>query len=152
MAPRLKIFQWSDGFHVFTVATGSRPKALAAWGVRQDLFASGLAREVKDSPDAEAATAAPGEVIERRLDIALPDALPQKTALRKKPSAADLQRVAQAKKTLDDLDAAHERSTDEIDAALRALRTRRESEMKAYETARAQALARLDQARLTLKK
>ncbi len=45
MAPRLKVFEWSDGFHRFTVAAASRPKALAAWGIHQDIFASGLARE-----------------------------------------------------------------------------------------------------------
>ncbi|OGN51008.1 MAG: hypothetical protein A2352_04710 [Caulobacterales bacterium RIFOXYB1_FULL_67_16] len=69
MAKRLKVFTWSDGFHAFTVAVGSRPKALAAWGSKQDLFATGLASELSGGPDYEAALAAPGEVIERGLAI-----------------------------------------------------------------------------------
>ena len=76
MAPRLKLFEWSDGFHRFTVAAASRPKALAAWGTRQDIFASGLAREAPDAEDAEAARARPGEVIERRLTVDISKAGP----------------------------------------------------------------------------
>nr|WP_314435032.1 hypothetical protein [uncultured Brevundimonas sp.] len=45
MAPRLKVFRWSDGFHAYSVAVSSRPKALSAWGSGQDLFATGLAAE-----------------------------------------------------------------------------------------------------------
>lgn len=45
MAARLKLFEWSDGFHTFTVAASSRPKALVAWGSGQDLFATGLPRK-----------------------------------------------------------------------------------------------------------
>ncbi|MBF6603782.1 MAG: hypothetical protein ITG03_12555, partial [Sphingorhabdus sp.] len=48
MAQKLKVFAWSDGFHAFTVATSSKPKALAAWGMGQDIFKSGLAREIHD--------------------------------------------------------------------------------------------------------
>lgn len=40
MAQKLKVFTWSDGFHAHTVAVSSRPKALAAWGVSQDIFKS----------------------------------------------------------------------------------------------------------------
>ncbi len=69
MAKRLKVFTWSDGFHAFTVAVSSRPKALEAWGSKQDLFATGLASELSGGPDYEAALAAPGQVIERGLAI-----------------------------------------------------------------------------------
>lgn len=69
MAKRLKVFTWSDGFHAFTVAASSRPKALEAWGSKQDLFATGLASELSCGPDYEAALAAPGQVIERGLTI-----------------------------------------------------------------------------------
>ena len=65
MAPRLKVFEWSDGFHRFTVAASSRSKALAAWGIQQDIFASGLAREAVETEDEAAARARPGTVIER---------------------------------------------------------------------------------------
>ena len=69
MAGKLKVFTWSDGFHAFTVATSSRPKALEAWGSKQDLFATGLASQLSGGPDYEAALASPGEVIERGLAI-----------------------------------------------------------------------------------
>ncbi len=98
MAPRLKLFEWSDGFHTFTVATSSRPKALAAWGSGQDLFATGLAKEVDDSPDADAAKASPDTVIERKLDIKLPAGSARKGGAReaKQPSATDRKRVEEA--------------------------------------------------------
>ncbi len=69
MAPRLKVFSWSDGFHSWTVATASRPKALHAWGVEQDLFKSGLAHEITDGPEHEAALAKPGTVIRTGMAI-----------------------------------------------------------------------------------
>ena len=49
MAARLKVFATSDGLTEYVVAATSRPKALAAWGVRQDLFKEGVAREVEDA-------------------------------------------------------------------------------------------------------
>ncbi len=69
MAAKLKVFGWSDGFHSWTVATSSRPKALAAWEVGQDLFKTGLAHEVHDGPERDAALASPGTVIKTGLAI-----------------------------------------------------------------------------------
>lgn len=66
---RLKVFTWSDGFHAFSVATSSRPKALEAWGIGSDIFKTGLASETASGPDHDAALASPGEVIERGLSI-----------------------------------------------------------------------------------
>jgi hypothetical protein len=57
---RLKVFQATLGFHDSVVAVSSRPKALEAWGVRQDLFAEGLAREADDPQAIKAARAQPG--------------------------------------------------------------------------------------------
>lgn len=71
MAVRLKVFGWSDGFHSWTVATSSRPKALAAWEVEQDLFKSGLAREIEDGPERRAALASPGTVIKSGVAVDL---------------------------------------------------------------------------------
>ena len=59
MAPRIKVFSWSDGFHSWTVATSSRPKALDVWAVERDLFKSGLAHGITDGPEHEAALAEP---------------------------------------------------------------------------------------------
>ncbi len=62
---RLKTFITSDGFTDFVVATTSRPKALAAWGVRQDLFKQGAARETDEPALVKAATKTPDVVLER---------------------------------------------------------------------------------------
>ena len=69
MARKLKVFCYSDGFHSWTVAAPSRAKALAAWGVKRDLFRDGSAKEIDIGPDREAALASPGELIERGLSV-----------------------------------------------------------------------------------
>lgn len=66
---KLKVFTWSDGFHAFSVATTSRPKALQAWGMGSDIFQTGLASEITSGPDYDAALASPGDVVERGLSI-----------------------------------------------------------------------------------
>lgn len=152
MAPRLKLFEWSDGFHVFTVAASSRPKALAAWGSSQDLFSTGLAKEVDDSPDATSARASPGTVIERKLDVRLPAAAPKKGGTKKarQPSAADRRRVEEAQHALDELDTTHDEAARGLDEELQALRARRDEERAAYEAERERLLARLEKARAKL--
>lgn len=57
---RLKVFQATLGFHDSVVAATSRPKALAAWGVRQDLFAEGMAKAAEDPKAIAAALKQPG--------------------------------------------------------------------------------------------
>jgi len=151
MAPRLKLFEWSDGFHTFTVAASSRPKALAAWGSNQDLFATGLAKEVDDSPDAEAAKASPGTVIERKLDVKLPAAAPRKGGTNaRQPSAADRKRVEEAQLALDELDTTHGEAARRLDEQMQALRARRDEDRAAYESQRKKLLARLEKARAKL--
>lgn len=92
---RLKVFSWSDGFHAFTVAASSRPKALAAWGMSRDIFKDGLAREIQSGSDYDAAVAAPGEVIQRgeAIDTGKLGKRP-KTRKAAAPSAADKKRKA----------------------------------------------------------
>lgn len=69
MAAALKVFCYSDGFHAWTVAASSRPKALVAWGVERDLFKDGSAKEIRSGPDYEAARKKPGVLIERGLSV-----------------------------------------------------------------------------------
>ena len=104
MAGKLKVFTWSDGFHAFTVATTSRPKALEAWGSKQDLFATGLASQLSGGPDYEAALASPGEVIERRLAIDVGKIGKAKPAKPRGPSKAKAARIEKLKTALADLD------------------------------------------------
>jgi len=152
MAPRLKLFEWSDGFRTFTVAASSRPKALAAWGSGQDLFATGLAKEVDESTDADAAKASPGTVIERKLDLQLPPAGFKNagTSTVRQPSAADRRRVEEAQRALDDLDTTHDEAARRLDDELQALRARRDEELAAYEAQREKLRARLEKARAKL--
>ena len=68
MAQHLKVFVTSDGLTDFVVAVTSRPKALQAWGVKQDLFKEGRAQEATDPAVVTAALAKPGEVLRRPRD------------------------------------------------------------------------------------
>lgn len=139
---KLKVFCWSDGFHAYPVAVTSRPKALEAWGVNQDLFKTGMATELTEGADFEAALAAPGEVLERRLEVnvsgepakAKSKAKPAKAVVREKPkppSKAALARVAKAKRALEALEdrqAAEREAADErVQRAEAALDTAREA-------------------------
>ena len=90
MAPRLKTFITSDGLTEYIVAASSKPKALAAWGVRQDLFKEGRAHETDDPELVKLAEAAPGEVITRRLvakvaDLPSAEVIPFKPRPRARP-------------------------------------------------------------------
>jgi len=100
MARRLKVFCWSDGLKVYTVATTSRAKALAAWGFHRDLFRDGEAREIASGQDYKAALARPGETIRRALDSAavIPTASkrPGRTEQRRAAERARLERLGQS--------------------------------------------------------
>jgi hypothetical protein len=142
MAPRLKVFTWSDGFHAFTVATGSRPKALEAWGSKQDLFATGLASELSGGPDYDAALAAPGEVIERGLAIdigKIGKAAKPKTP--PGPSKAQRLRLEQLQTELDRLDGEHQAAMAALDDQLKALEQERGNLERSY-TGRRKALTK----------
>jgi len=96
MAKALKVFCYSDGFHAWTVATSSRAKALAAWGVKRDLFKDGSAKEISEGEDREAALAAPGELIERGLSVDIgkvEKTKAPKAKAKRGPSAKDVARV-----------------------------------------------------------
>ncbi|HWD27204.1 MAG TPA: hypothetical protein VG387_08565 [Rhizomicrobium sp.] len=64
---KLKVFTTASGFYDLLVAATSRPKALAAWGIHQDVFAHGQARETSEKAAVEAALAKPGVVLRRPL-------------------------------------------------------------------------------------
>jgi hypothetical protein len=56
---KFKVFQSQIGFYDTVVAASSRAAALRAWGVHQDLFASGVAYVATDAITIEAAIAHP---------------------------------------------------------------------------------------------
>lgn len=64
-ARRLKIFRAEIGFYEAVVAAPSRPEALKAFGVRQNLFSEGRAAEEADPQAVAAALEAPLVVLRR---------------------------------------------------------------------------------------
>jgi hypothetical protein len=85
-ARKLKVFQAQIGFYDTVVAAPSRAAALRAWGTRQDLFASGEARETADPAAIAAATAQPETPRRRAVGSTDPLAL-EPTSLPKVPDA-----------------------------------------------------------------
>jgi len=138
MAPRLKVFTWSDGFHAFTVAASSRPKALAAWGMAQDLFKSGLAHEVDSGPDREAALKRPGQVIERGLSVDLGRIAPARKP--RGPSLAARRKVEALEAELAELDRSQAEARAALETEARTI-ARRQAELEKAQTANRNRLA-----------
>ncbi len=138
MARAPKVFRYSNGLHAWTVATSSRAKALAAWGMTQDVFKGGLAEEIDDGPDRDAALKAPGEVIRRGLAVDVGEVERVRTPKAKAkagPSAKDRARVKALEAELDALDEAQAAET----AALEARRAALEREAETLERSQAKA-------------
>jgi hypothetical protein len=149
MAPRLKVFVTSDGLTDYVVAVSSKAKALAAWGVRQDVFKEGRAREVADPDLIAAATARPGEVLRRpagtRGELARlkpPKLKPARPAAPAGPSKAALKKIADLEARLAALEPAHrtavvalEAQKAAIDRKIERLRERQDTERERLEVA-----------------
>lgn len=148
MAARLKVFTWSDGFHAFTVAVSSRPKALEAWGSKQDLFKTGLASELSGGPDYDAALRTPGEVVQRGLAIDVGN-------IRNEPSSKKTGHSNKAKKARIDkletdlaaLDSDHDNDLGLLDEEASRLGARRAALVEDHETRRGALIAKLRTAR-----
>lgn len=148
MAPRLKVFCWSDGFHAFTVAASSRPKALEAWGMRQDLFATGLARQLHDGPDHDAALEAPGTVIERGLKVEIGKTRKRAASARKSQAdRARQEKIARLEAEVEALDEEQATQAQKLDAELEALKERRRRLDAEHSDHRAALLTKLKKAR-----
>ena len=126
MAARLKVFTTSDGLTDYVIATSSRAKALAAWGVHQDLFKTGGAEETDVPAIRDEAMARPDEVLRRpagsRAALARVRSRPKPKP--KKPSNALLHRIEVLEGRLSAL--ADQRAADEAQEA--AARAKREAE------------------------
>jgi chromosome segregation ATPase len=155
MAPRLKVFVTSDGLTDYVVAVSSKAKAMAAWGIRQDVFKEGQAHEVDDPELVKAATARPGEVLRRpagtRGELAkLKPAKPPKAAKPAGPSKAALKKVADLEARLAGLDTAHEAALAKLEAQRAALE-RRIDDLREQQTAERRRIeAALSEARQAL--
>jgi len=111
MAAQLKVFTWSDGFHAYTVATTSRAKALAAWGVTRNLFRDGDASEIDDGPDFAAAVVGPGETIKRGLAV---DVGKITSARKAQHRAIDVGRLAKGERELAALNTSYAQAAAEV--------------------------------------
>lgn len=141
---RLKVFAWSNGLKTYAVATTSRPKALEAWGIHQDLFADGTAREIDEPALVEAASAQPGVVIEQGIDGGAAKAIAAiKAPPKPKGPTAAQKRAAELKAKLAALDEDNDAALAQIEQRRAALDNEGLILTKAYEAARAALTATL---------
>lgn len=141
---KLKVFAWSNGLKTYAVATTSRPKALEAWGIRQDLFADGTAREVDDPALIAAATAEPGVVVEQSISGGAAKAIAAvKPPPKPRGPTAAQKRAAELERKLATLDAEHRRELDEIERRRQALDAEVGALTETYKAARAALSTRL---------
>jgi hypothetical protein len=90
---KLKVFQAQFGFYDTVVAAPSQAAALRAWGVNQNLFASGEAKVTTDEAAITVATAHPETPLRRAVGSSDPFAL-EPTSL---PDVPDAPKKAAAK-------------------------------------------------------
>jgi len=139
MAARLKVFVTTDGLTDYVVAVSSKAKALAAWGVRQDVFKEGAAHATDDPALVKAAVAQPGQVLRRPAGTRenLAKLKPAKAARPAGPSKAALRRLADLEAKLAALDASHDQAAAALDHARADLDAREEALHARHEARRA---------------
>lgn len=139
MAARLKVFVTSDGLTDYLVAVSSRAKALAAWGVHQDLFKEGRAHETDDKTLIAAALKQPGVVLRRESGTRgeLAKLKPAKVATPKGPTKAQRKKVTDLESRLQSLEAEHNRALAKLEARRRDL-DRKVADLAAEHTAERQ--------------
>lgn len=170
-APRLKVYQAELGFYDTVVAAPNQKAALAAWGVRQNLFAQGEARVTKDAAAIAAALEHPQTPLKRPLGSADPFTLepglpsvPERPRKAKgkakgdagaktapkapaKPAPPDRSRLAAAEKALARMEDRHARDEAAFEAEADDLARRRAKARAEHSAARKAARAKLDEAR-----
>jgi hypothetical protein len=164
---KLKVFQAQFGFYDTVVAAPSQAAALRAWGVNQNLFASGEATVATDEAAIAAATSHPETPLRRAVGSTEPFALeptslpsvpdaPKKTAakpaLKAKPVApakppADRSSLDAAEKALVSLDEGRKREEAEFRREADDLEARRMAAQDAYVAARKGATSEVVSAR-----
>lgn len=169
---RLKVFQAQLGFWDTVVAAPSQAAALRAWGVSQNLFASGDAKVTTDDAAVAVATAHPEIPLRRALGSREPFALeptrlptvpdaPKRSAAKAapklKPTApsrprADRSTLDAAEKALADLEDRRKREKAGFRAEAEDLDRRRVAAQAAYVEARKAAAAQAAKARTDYRK
>ena len=169
---KLKVFQAQFGFYDTVVAAPSQAAALRAWGVNQNLFASGEATVTTDEAAVAAATAHPETPLRRAVGsndaFALeptslpnvPDA-PKRTSIKPvakaKPAAparppADRSKLDRAEKALGELDETRKREEADFRREAEDIETRRGAAQAAYVEARKAATSKVVEARTAYRK
>ena len=131
---KLKVFQAQFGFYDTVVAAPSQVAALRAWGVNQNLFASGEARITTDAAAIAAATANPGTPLRRAVGSSEPFAL-EPTSLPEVPDAPKkpvMTPATKAKRPAPATPPADRSKLDAAEKALGALDDRRRKEEAAF--------------------
>lgn len=144
MAARLKVYRTRIGFHEVIVAAPNQKAALAAWDIRDNLFADGAAAVTDEPAAVEATLARPGVVMRRAVGAkAAWTPLADRGAAPRLPGGAPPARRKPPDRRR--LDAAEARLS-EAEAALTAERRRLQTERRAFERRQAAALARAEKA------
>ena len=127
---RLKVFQAQFGFFDTVVAAPSQAAALRAWGVNQNLFASGEAKLTTDEAAVAAATAHPEIPLRRAVGSSDPFALEPTSlpAVPDGPKKTAIKPVAKAKPTKPSRPPADRSKLDAAEKALSALDDTRKRE------------------------
>ncbi|NBW13742.1 MAG: hypothetical protein EBR82_37655 [Caulobacteraceae bacterium] len=145
--PRLKVFTWSDGFHAFTVAATSRVKALQAWGSEQDLFQTGLARQITDGPDHDAALKTPNQVVVRGETIDVGKVARPRKPRREAGDEARRRAISRLKTRIGALDVEFEARIAQIESRIAALNAERQALEQDRSKRRAALQSKLEAAR-----
>lgn len=145
-ARHLKVFQAQFGFYDTVVAAPSRAAALRAWGMHQDLFSSGQARETTDEASVAAALAHPETPLRRA--VGSEDAFElEPSSLPKVPDAPKQRRKAPAKTEPARPEPQADRSKlDAAEAALKQIDEHRKAEEAAFRREEIALEARREQA------
>lgn len=169
-ARRLRVYQTQLGFYDTVVAAPNQKAALAAWDVRQNLFAEGEAWVCEDEAAVAAALAHPQTPLRRAVGSTDPFVLnptglpeiPEAPATRKAKSAGktapktppkpDRSRLAAAEKALSRLEERRAREDAAFEAEAEDLARRRADARTAFTEARKAAKAKLDQAQSAYRK
>lgn len=169
---KLKVFQAQFGFYDTVVAAPSQAAALRAWGVNQNLFASGDATVTTDEAAVAAATAHPETPLRRAVGSKDPFALeptslpdvpdapkkaPDKASAKLKPvkpakPPADRSKLDAAEKALGALDEDRKREEADFRRAAEDLETRRMLAQSAHVEARKAATTKVVDARTAYRK
>jgi hypothetical protein len=131
---KLKVYAAPFGFYDSVVAAPNQAEALAAWGMRQNLFAEGAARVAEDPKAIEAALAHPGTPLRRAIGSDAPfEVEPSiKPKAPKLPKATTSGKTAKAAKPLPEPQPPDRSDLDDAEAALRRLEdswTRKKAEL-----------------------